>query len=146
MASGEFLEFDTATSTFRVGAIQARLLDLGDRISQFALTAQSRNADQGLAEDIASIGAAARAGAVGGVTVRAMTLRVTFVLRNQLRNILWECMSLGRYLAGIDPVLTQGDLVPLFPPPNVPSPENDRQMTDEEVDEVLKTGMVNGSE
>jgi hypothetical protein len=32
-ASGEFLEFDPASSTFRVGALQACLLDLGGRIA-----------------------------------------------------------------------------------------------------------------
>lgn len=139
VASGDFLEFDTASATFRVGEVQARLMDLGDRIGQFELAYQTRFADPSLARAIAEVGAAARHGAVGGVTVSPITLRTSFVLRNQLWNILASCATLGRFLAGVVATLEQPAIVPLFPPPTQESPENDRQMTDAEVDQFLRT-------
>ena len=88
VASGEFLEFDATSSTFRVGPLQAQLLDLGERIAQFDLTMRGRTDDEWLGRETARLGAASRSGAIGGVTVSAITMRTLFVLRNQLWNIL----------------------------------------------------------
>jgi hypothetical protein len=137
IASGAFLDFDAPSATFRVGSLQATLIDLGDRIAQFELAHSFRNVDERVGREINSLGAAARRGATGGVTVSDITLRVVFVLRNQLRNILSESVSVARLLAGWDPSLARAETVPLYPP-RKKGPENDRQMSDAEVDELLK--------
>jgi len=102
-----------------------------------------RNTDPRLGEGINRLGAAARSGATGGVTFAGVTLRTTFVLRNQLMNILAAYVTLCRFLAGIDSVLGKPLVVPLFPPPAEASPENDREMTDAEVDQLLSTVSLN---
>ncbi len=139
VASGEFLEFDATSSTFRVGPLQAQLLDLGERIAQFDLTMRGRTDDEWPGREMARLGAASRSGAIGGVTVSAITMRTLFVLRNQLWNILAETYSVGRFLSGIDQSLARAVIVPLFPPPSQESPENDREMTEAEVDQALAT-------
>jgi hypothetical protein len=48
-------------------------------------------------------------------------------------------------LAGWDPELLQAVVVPVIPPPLEESPENDREMSDAEVDEVLSTVQVKTS-
>ena len=46
---------------------------------------------------------------------------------------------MGRFLSGIDQSLSTAVIAPLFPPPSQTSPENDREMTEAEVDQALAT-------
>lgn len=139
IASGDFLEYDPSLSTFRVGILQARLLDLGDRIAQFELAHRGVPEDAVFRTDLSNLLAAARRGATGGVAVRSLTLRTLFVVRNQLWNILAQSVVLARMLGGLDVQLQQAVTVPLFPPPLDESPENDREMSEAEVDSVLSS-------
>jgi hypothetical protein len=139
IGSGDFLEFDKSDVAFRVGRLQGLLLDLDARIEQFDLVAGSRGDDPPFIDDMERVSGAAKAGATGGVTVRWTTLRICFVLRNQLWNILAQSVALARMLAGLDPDLLQAVVVPVIPPPLEESPENDREMSDAEVDEVLSS-------
>ena len=145
IGSGDFLEFDTSDVAFRVGRLQGLLLELDARIQQFDLVVRSGGEDRQFIDDMEDITRAARAGATGGVTVRWATLRICFVLRNQLWNILAQSVALARLLAGTDPELLQAVVVPVIPPPLEEGPENDREMSDAEVDEVLSSVQVQTS-
>jgi hypothetical protein len=142
IASGDFLEYDASVSSFRVGVLQARMLDLGDRIDQIEFARQAVNQDSVIPEDLTELLAAARRGATGGVTVRGITLRTLYVVRNQLWNILAQSIGLARMLAGLSAQLEEPVTVPLFPGPLDEGPENDRDMTEAEVDGVLSTGLI----
>ena len=142
ISSGDFLEYDPSLSTFRVGILQAHMLDLGERVAQFELAHRVAPEDAVFRTDLSSILAAAKRGAAGGVTVHGLTLRTLYVLRNQLWNILAQSVVLARTLAGLDAQLQLAVTVPLFPPPLDESPENDREMSEAEVDAVLSSGQA----
>jgi Domain of unknown function (DUF4062) len=144
IASGAFLDFDPPSATFRVGSLQAALIDLSDRISQFDLALDTRIADERVGREINRLGDAASRGSTGGVTVSHVTVRVAFVLRNQLSNILGQSVAVARLLGGMDSSLAEAESVPLYPR-RAASPENDQQMTDAEVDELLMAAGSSGS-
>jgi len=139
VSSGEFLEFDVASSTYRVGPLQAALLDMGNRISQFDLLQRSRFEDKRFASDSNDLIAAARRGAVGGADVYATTLRILFVMRNQLWDIQAQSTVVARLLAGLCGTLEVVNLLPVIPEPVGDDPWDDRDMTDDEVDQYLRS-------
>jgi Domain of unknown function (DUF4062) len=140
ITSGEFLEFDRTSIAYRVGPAQGLMLELDGRIEQFTSAYEAANALSDLQRDLALITRAAHHDARGGVRVEGHTLRWLFVLRNQLHNILATNVALARYLGGVDPTLQPAMLLPVIKPDEVDDPENDREMTDEEVDRVLILG------
>jgi len=138
IASGEFLEFDAATSGYKVGPVQALLLDLAERIAQFEFVVNDRHENKWYTGDMGEVLAAARRGSTRGATLQSMTLRMLFAMRNQLWNIFAETTALARLLSGLDHSMRAAFVVPIIPPPTEITPESDREMNDEEVNQFLE--------
>jgi hypothetical protein len=137
VSSGEFLEFDAVSATYRVGDLQAALLDLRGRLLHFDLLQDSRFRDKRFSSDSDEMIAAARREAVGGTDIYATTLRILYATRNQLWNIQARSTVIARFLAGISGTLEVANLVPVIPEPAGDDPWDDREMTDLEIGQYL---------
>jgi hypothetical protein len=137
IGSGEFLDFDASESAFHAGTVQMALLELSNRIAQFALAARKPETEVGLQGDIDRVIDAGRPGATEWCYVQGATLTYLHEIRAQLGAILDRSIELARLVTGVSAQLEPSDD---YWAPFITRTGDQRLLRDEEIDEILALG------